>query len=134
MENKVSQVREHVLGQLESGRLNAGDKLPGAREIARQVKVSFAKAQQSLDLLVKDGILESFSRKGTFVQRNWAERILQHNISLFAPEVCLPWGPSLGGNLRDAYLTLGWRLGSPRPFLRSAPRCTHRRSATHIWI
>jgi len=91
MENKVSQVREHVLGQLESGKLKAGDKLPGAREVARQVKVSFAKAQQTLDLLVKDGILESFPRKGTFVQRGWAERILQQNISLFAPEACLPW-------------------------------------------
>ena len=91
MENKVSQVLDYITGQLESGKLKGGDKLPGARDIAQELKISFAKVQQSLDLLVKNGILESFPRKGTFVQQKWNERILQTNISLFTGENRLPW-------------------------------------------
>ena len=33
MEDKITQVRSHILGMLERGELNAGGKLPGAREL-----------------------------------------------------------------------------------------------------
>jgi ABC-type glycerol-3-phosphate transport system substrate-binding protein/DNA-binding transcriptional regulator YhcF (GntR family) len=91
MKNKVSQVLDFIIEQLEAGKLKGGDKLPGSREIAGELKISLAKIQQSLNLLVKEGILESFPRRGTFVQHNWNERILQHNMSLFTEEERLPW-------------------------------------------
>ncbi len=89
VEDKITMTRNYILDLLESGSLKGGDKLPGARVIASSIKVSFLKIQQALDNLARDGILETVSRKGTFVQRNWEERIIQTNITLFNRE--LPW-------------------------------------------
>ena len=89
VEDKITMTRNYILDLLESGSLKGGDKLPGARVIASSIKVSFLKIQQALDNLARDGILETMSRKGTFVQRNWEERIIQTNITLFNRE--LPW-------------------------------------------
>ena len=89
VEDKITMTRNYILDLLESGSLKGGDKLPGARVIASSIKVSFLKIQQALDNLARDGILETISRKGTFVQRNWEERIIQTNITLFNRE--LPW-------------------------------------------
>lgn len=91
METKVTQVLDHITEQLETGKLKSGDKLPGARDIAKDLNISFAKIQQSIELLVNEGILESIPRKGTFVQEKWHERILQTNMSLFGGEDRLPW-------------------------------------------
>lgn len=93
MEGKVSQVRNYILEQLENGSISAGDKLDGARETARKTGVCFAKVQQAIDLLARDGVLESISRKGTFVQKNWASRILPDNLKILNPE--LKWVPRL---------------------------------------
>ncbi|MFA6103651.1 MAG: extracellular solute-binding protein [Victivallaceae bacterium] len=89
MEDKITTTRNYILDLLESGSLKGGDKLPGARVIASSIKVSFLKIQQALDNLAQDGILETISRKGTFVQRNWEDRILQTNFTLFNRD--LPW-------------------------------------------
>ena len=89
MEDKITTTRNYILDLLESGKLKGGDKLPGARAIAVSIKVSFVKVQQALDKLVQDGILETIPRQGTFVQRNWEDRILQTNFTLFNKE--LPW-------------------------------------------
>ncbi|MEI8248611.1 MAG: extracellular solute-binding protein [Lentisphaerota bacterium] len=89
VEDKITMTRNYILDLLESGSLKGGDKLPGARVIASSIKVSFLKIQQALDNLARDGILETISRKGTFVQRNWDERILQTNFTLFKKD--LPW-------------------------------------------
>ena len=92
MEDKITTTRNYILDLLESGKLKGGDKLPGARAIAASIKVSFVKVQQALDKLVQDGILETIPRQGTFVQRNWEERVLQTNFTLFKKN--LPWTDS----------------------------------------
>jgi ABC-type glycerol-3-phosphate transport system substrate-binding protein/DNA-binding transcriptional regulator YhcF (GntR family) len=89
MEDKITTTRNYIIDLLESGKLKSGDKLPGARAIAASIKVSFVKIQQALDKLVQDGILETIPRQGTFVQRNWEDRILQTNFTLFNKD--LPW-------------------------------------------
>lgn len=110
MECKVSQVRNYILEQLEDGSLLAGDKLDGARDIARKTGVCFAKVQQSLDLLARDGVLESISRKGTFVQKNWKDRILTDNFKIFSPS--LPWVQGLkemiAGDIPDLRICSGF--------------------------
>ncbi len=89
MEDKITKARNYILDMLESGRLKGGDRLPVARTIASSINVSFVKIIQVLNNLVKDGILETIPRQGTFVQRNWENRMLQTNFSLFNKD--LPW-------------------------------------------
>lgn len=87
--NVDSKVRSYILQLLEGSKIKGGDKLLGARAIATKVGVSFLKVQQAIDGLVRDGILKTISRKGTFVQENWRERILQTNLSLY--NASFPW-------------------------------------------
>lgn len=68
MADKITEVREHILGGLESGELAGGDKLPGAREFSERIGVSLAIVQSAFTSLVREGILESVSRSGTFVR------------------------------------------------------------------
>ncbi len=76
MADKITIVREQILRSLESGELRGGAKLPGAREFSERAGISLAIVQSAFTSLVRDGILESVSRSGTFVRRDWAERIL----------------------------------------------------------
>lgn len=89
--NKTSQVRNFILDQLESGQLQAGDQLPGARELAMQIGVSFLKVQQALEGLCRDGILQTVNRRGTFVQKTWQDCVLPENISIFRTQDEFPW-------------------------------------------
>ncbi|MAX24648.1 MAG: hypothetical protein CMJ19_09110 [Phycisphaeraceae bacterium] len=89
--NKTSQVRHHILDQLEAGTLKAGDRLPGARELALQLDISFLKVQQAIEGLCRDGVLEVLNRRGTYVQKTWANCVLPENISIFRMQNEFPW-------------------------------------------
>lgn len=85
MADKLLQVREHLLEKIESGDIRGGDKLPGARELAEQLGVSLALMQTAFISLVRDGVLASFPRKGTFVRVDWNRRILPGSVTAFSP-------------------------------------------------
>lgn len=89
MEDKITRVRNYVLDQLEAGNWKAGGKLPGARVIAASTDVSLLTVQNALETLVNEGVLEAFSRKGTFVAERWDDCVLQNNFRINNP--CLPW-------------------------------------------
>lgn len=89
--NKTSQIRSHILDQLENGTLHGGDQLPGARELAMQLDVSFLKVQQAIEGLCRDGILQAVNRRGTFVQKTWQDCVLPENISIFRTPDEFPW-------------------------------------------
>ena len=87
MEDKITFVRNHILGMLERGELKGGDKLPGARELMPGEKISLPTVQSAIEILVHEGVLETFPRRGTFVQKAWRSRILQQNLVLFRPRL-----------------------------------------------
>lgn len=89
--NKTSIVRSHLLAQLEAGTLRAGDQIPGARDLATLLGISFVKVQQAVETLCQDGVLESKSRKGVFVQKAWSGRILPENMRVYNKLHRLPW-------------------------------------------
>ena len=97
MADKITEVREHILGGLESGELAGGDKLPGAREFSERIGVSLAIVQSAFTSLVREGILESVSRSGTFVRHDWRERILPGSFVSFRR-----FWPNLIGEFREA--------------------------------
>lgn len=88
---KTNQVREHVLGHLESGAWKAGEALPGARDLATDLGISFVKVQQALETLALDGVIEVRARVGTFVRSGWKERLLRENLAVYNRRHNLPW-------------------------------------------
>jgi ABC-type glycerol-3-phosphate transport system substrate-binding protein/DNA-binding transcriptional regulator YhcF (GntR family) len=96
IEDKVTTTRKYILESLEKGELCSGDKLPGARDIAKTLNISFLKVQQALEQLVIDGVLQTIPRQGTFVQENWQQRILQSNFTMFNSILRSFWSDKLG--------------------------------------
>jgi ABC-type glycerol-3-phosphate transport system substrate-binding protein/DNA-binding transcriptional regulator YhcF (GntR family) len=80
MKDKIQIVREYILDSLETGKLHEGDKLPGARVIARKLNISFLIVQNAISTLVRDNILCTLSRKGTFIREDWNQQILNGNV------------------------------------------------------
>ncbi len=95
LNNKVTEVRHYVLDLLERSELTAGQQLPGARELALTLGISFLKVQQAIETLCQDGVLESMARRGTFVQKDWQRRILRENLSVYNQLHRLPWTDGL---------------------------------------
>ena len=89
MEDRSTTIRNYILDKIGSGEFQAGDKLPAARNIAAEMNFSLITVQNAIDELVKEGIVASVARRGTFVHQDWRERILQRNITLFRNG--LPW-------------------------------------------
>ncbi|HSI82879.1 MAG: extracellular solute-binding protein [Candidatus Methylacidiphilales bacterium] len=91
VENKTTIVRRHVLSLLEEGALKTGEQVPSARELSVKLGISFLKVQQAIETLCQDGVMEAYSRKGTYVQRGWEERVLPENLAVFNHLHRLPW-------------------------------------------
>jgi ABC-type glycerol-3-phosphate transport system substrate-binding protein len=91
LNNKLTDVRHHVLDLLEQGKLTEGQRLPGSREMAATLGISFLKVQQAIETLCQDGVLESVPRTGTFVQRGWEQRVLRENLAIYDQMHRLPW-------------------------------------------
>ena len=102
--NKVTDVRHYILTLLEDGTLKAGDQLPGAREMALTLKISFLKVQQGIETLCQDGVLETVSRKGTYVQRDWQRRALRENVAVYNQLHRMTWA---GGLLKELNREIG---------------------------
>ncbi|WP_269586211.1 GntR family transcriptional regulator [Roseibium sp. Sym1] len=54
--------------RIESGEWDVGDQIPTVKELADQCGVATMTIRQSLDILEKDGLIERFRAKGTFVR------------------------------------------------------------------
>ena len=80
MPEKKSSARNYILRQLEDGTLKAGEKLSGAREIARLTGRPLPAVQSEIELLAQEGVLETVPRRGTFVSLKWDSRILRRNL------------------------------------------------------
>lgn len=91
MKSKVIKSRHYILEMLEEGRLTSGAKIPGARTLAQDSGISFVKVQEGIESLVKDGILYTQPRQGTFVEKNWHEKILPSIVSLYGKRERFPW-------------------------------------------
>lgn len=83
MTGKKNLIRNFILRQLETGALQAGDKLAGAREIARQTGKPLPAVQTEIEILSQEGVLETIPRRGSFVSMQWKSRILRRNLSLY---------------------------------------------------
>lgn len=75
--DKNLEIRNLLLNRIESGEWKTGDKLPGARLLAKEVGCCFTHLQTVIESLVQQGILLSIPRSGTYVRENWQKRLIQ---------------------------------------------------------
>lgn len=61
------QIADAILNDINSGRLKAGDALPGSRNLAQLLKVNRNTVVEALNVLLNEGWLVSRERQGTFV-------------------------------------------------------------------
>ena len=62
-EQIVSQIKSHII----SGELNEGDALPSMRLLAKELRISVITTKRAYEELEREGFIESFTGKGSFV-------------------------------------------------------------------
>ena len=87
MNEKSFKVYNHLLDQLESGRWDDGSKFPGARKLALEAECGFPLMQTVIEILCQQGILVTKARSGTYVTKNWRQRVLSSNIFVVQPDL-----------------------------------------------
>jgi DNA-binding transcriptional MocR family regulator len=80
------QIADHIRGEIEAGRLDAGERLPPIRELARDLQVNRDTVALAYDELVAEGRLEATVGRGTFV-RMPAAAASAPNAAALAPRV-----------------------------------------------
>ena len=63
-EQIVAQIKEQIM----NGELKAGDALPSMRALAQSIRISVITTKRAYEELEKDGFIESFTGKGSFVK------------------------------------------------------------------
>src|SRR5690606_41612816 len=63
-----TQITEHVISEIRSGRLKLGDKLPSERELVEFFGLSRVTVRRALAELAAQGVLETLPGEGTFVK------------------------------------------------------------------
>ena len=86
-------VRHYVLDNLESGNFKDGMRLPGSRKISEMLNISRPVVQNALDTLVNEGILQSVSRSGLYVDEQWKNRRIRNSLRVYTFDDFLPWMP-----------------------------------------
>lgn len=80
MNVKSFKAYSYLLEQLESGRWDDESKVPGARKLAVEAGCGFPLMQTVMEILCQQGILAAKPRSGTYVAKNWRQRLLACNV------------------------------------------------------
>ena len=85
MADKQREFRDFILRKIRDGVYPGGSKLPGSRELVEPSGCAFTIVQAVLNSLVREGILYTVLRQGTYVRKDWNQRILPENLRVFCP-------------------------------------------------
>ena len=72
------QIAEQIKSMILEGRLKEGEMLPSMRNLALELRISFMTTKRAYDELERDGFIESYTGRGSFVKAQ--------NIELFHEE------------------------------------------------
>ena len=67
------QIVSQIKAQIMSGELRAGDALPSMRALAQALRISVITTKRAYEELERDGFIESYTGKGSFVKTQNAE-------------------------------------------------------------
>ena len=77
-EQILRQIKEMIL----SGELKEGDALPSMRVLAQQLRISVITTKRAYEELEREGFIESFTGKGSFVRSKSSELIREENLKI----------------------------------------------------
>lgn len=75
-EQIVSQIKSQIM----SGTLKAGDALPSMRNLAAALRISVITTKRAYEELEKQGFIESYTGKGSFVKAQNAQLLREENL------------------------------------------------------
>ena len=76
------QIYRKIKEMILSGVLKAGDSLPSMRVLAQQLRISVITTKRAYEELERDGFIESFTGKGSFVRSKSSELIREENLKI----------------------------------------------------
>jgi GntR family transcriptional regulator, arabinose operon transcriptional repressor len=94
---KYQRLKEHLIGEMLSGRLKPGQALPSEQALGEKLGIATMTVRQAMTALQNDGLVRRVPRQGTFVDDN-ARRRLKPGLDIFAlvvPETREAFYPSL---------------------------------------
>lgn len=62
------QIKDQIKNQILNGRLKEGEMLPSMRLLAKELRISIITTKRAYEELERDGYIESFTGKGSFVK------------------------------------------------------------------
>ena len=74
------QIVKQIKGMIMSGELKAGDPLPSMRNMALQMRISLITTKRAYEELERDGFIESYTGKGSFVKAQNQEMMREENL------------------------------------------------------
>ena len=86
------QITEQIKEQIMSGELNEGDPLPSMRALAQQLRISIITTKRAYEELERDGFIESFTGKGSFVAARNRELFREENLRQIEQSLTLAVG------------------------------------------
>ena len=86
------QITEQIKEQIMSGELNEGDPLPSMRALAQQLRISIITTKRAYEELERDGFIESFTGKGSFVVARNKELFREENLRQIEQSLTLAVG------------------------------------------
>ncbi len=75
-----NQIVAQIKAQIISGELKAGDALPSMRTLATSLRISVITTKRAYEELEKEGFIESYTGKGSFVKGQNTELIREENL------------------------------------------------------
>ncbi len=74
------QIADQIKTQIFDGRLKEGEMLPSMRNLALELRISFMTTKRAYEELERDGFIESYTGKGSFVKAQNAELFREEQI------------------------------------------------------
>lgn len=74
------QISSQIKGMIMNGALKAGDALPSMRTLALQLRISVITTKRAYEELERDGFIESYTGKGSFVKAQNTELLREENL------------------------------------------------------
>ena len=74
------QIVSQIKGMIMSGELSPGETLPSMRNLAMQMRVSLITTKRADEELERDGFIETYTGKGSFVKAQNAEFLREENL------------------------------------------------------
>ena len=74
------QIVKQIKAMIMSGELKPGDPLPSMRNMAMQMRISLITTKRAYEELERDGFIESYTGKGSFVKAQNQELLREENL------------------------------------------------------